>query len=242
MENQKDTTENNFIDEINITEDKGIIKKVFNYGLNKENVLPEEGQEIIAHYKGTLEDGTVFDSSYNRQEPFKFILGKGQVIKGWDMGFATMKKGERALLICQPEYAYGENGSPPAIPPNSILHFEVELINFYDKKKEKWEMSDEEKQIEANKLKVEGNSLFKESKYNEAYHIYKEGFDYISDIDNNEIKLNYYLNLSICANKINNWRESNEYSESALEIDQNNIKALYRKGIAESNLDNNGSI
>ena len=62
-------------------------------------------------------------------------MGQGQVIKGWDEGFASMKRGERATLICSPEYAYGARGSPPRIPANSTLHFEVELLDFTDKKK-----------------------------------------------------------------------------------------------------------
>jgi FKBP-type peptidyl-prolyl cis-trans isomerase len=77
-----------------------------------------------------LENGTEFDSCQDRESPFKFNLGEGRVIKGWDEGFATMKRGERATLICSPEYAYGKRGSPPKIPPNSILHFEVELLDF----------------------------------------------------------------------------------------------------------------
>ena len=72
-------------------------------------------------------------------------MGVGQVIKAWDEGFISMKRGERALLICSREYGYGKRGSPPRIPPNSVLHFEVELLDFQDKKKEKWELSTEEK-------------------------------------------------------------------------------------------------
>jgi FKBP-type peptidyl-prolyl cis-trans isomerase len=63
------------------------------------------------------------------------------VIKGWDTGFASMRRGEKATLICSPEYAYGARGSPPRIPANATLHFEVELLDFKDKKKEKWDMA-----------------------------------------------------------------------------------------------------
>ena len=106
---------------------------------------PNDGDEVSAHYTGTLLDGSKFDSSVDRGTPFKFQLGQGRVIKGWDQGFATMKKGEKAILTCAPEYAYGANGSPPKIPPNSTLKFEVELLGFGPKKKEKWEMSPAEK-------------------------------------------------------------------------------------------------
>ena len=72
----------------------------------------------------------MFDSSRDRDEPFVFKIGRKQVIKGWDEGVATMKVGERAMLICTPEYAYGVDGSPPKIPPNATLEFDVELISF----------------------------------------------------------------------------------------------------------------
>jgi len=106
-----------------------------------------------ALYKGSLVNGDVFDQNDDRESPFKFTLGTGQVIKGWDHGFATMKKGEKAVLVCSPDFGYGSAGSGAKIPPNSTLHFEVELLDFYDKKKEKWELSDEEKLAEAIKLK-----------------------------------------------------------------------------------------
>lgn len=89
---------------------------------------PKPGQKVIVHYVGTLTNGNKFDSSRDRNKEFKFTLGKGEVIKGWDEGVATMKIGEVAKLTCTPDYAYGVRGYPPVIPPNSTLIFEVELI------------------------------------------------------------------------------------------------------------------
>ncbi len=89
--------------------------------------LPVQGQEITAHYVGTLRDGTVFDSSRAREEPFQFTLGIGQVIEGWDEAFATMRVGGRRILVLPPELAYG-NSPRPGIPPGSTLVFDVELL------------------------------------------------------------------------------------------------------------------
>jgi FK506-binding protein 4/5 len=92
---------------------------------------PVKGAKVSVHYVGTLEaDGSKFDSSRDRGEPFEFTLGQGQVIKGWDQGVATMRTGEKAVLKCAPEYAYGARGSPPKIPANSTLLFEVELLDW----------------------------------------------------------------------------------------------------------------
>ena len=85
--------------------------------------------QVIVHYTGTLQDGTQFDSSRGRGE-FKFPLGQGQVIKGWDEGVKTMKKGERAIFTLSSEYAYGEAGSPPKIPQNATLIFDIELLSW----------------------------------------------------------------------------------------------------------------
>ncbi|CCW64741.1 unnamed protein product [Phytomonas sp. EM1] len=92
---------------------------------------PVSGAKVIVHYVGRLEsDGSVFDSSRERGEPFEFTLGKGQVIKGWDKGVATMRIGETAVLKCYADYAYGAAGSPPKIPGNATLLFEVELLGW----------------------------------------------------------------------------------------------------------------
>lgn len=82
------------------------------------------------HYNGTLEDGTKFDSSFDRNEPFEFSLGKGEVIRAFDIGVSSMTKGERCMLTCASNYAYGPSGSPPNIPPNSVLKFELEMLGW----------------------------------------------------------------------------------------------------------------
>lgn len=77
-----------------------------------------------------MTDGKKFDSSRDRGKPFQFTLGGGEVIKGWDEGVAQMTKGEKSLLTCTPDYAYGPRGYPPVIPPNATLVFEVELLGW----------------------------------------------------------------------------------------------------------------
>ena len=87
------------------------------------------GQKAVVHYTGWLTNGTKFDSSVDRGKPFDFTLGRGQVIKGWDEGVATMRVGDKVKLTIPPELGYGARGAGGAIPPNATLVFEVELLD-----------------------------------------------------------------------------------------------------------------
>ena len=88
----------------------------------------KSGDTVEVHYTGWLTDGKKFDSSKDRGQPFAFLVGGGQVIKGWDEGGAGMKVGGTRQLVIPYQLAYGESGRPPVIPPKSELTFEVELL------------------------------------------------------------------------------------------------------------------
>ncbi|HID53709.1 MAG TPA: FKBP-type peptidyl-prolyl cis-trans isomerase [Anaerolineae bacterium] len=93
-----------------------------------EGDSPQLGETVSVHYRLWLEDGTQVDNSYDRGQPFPFVMGTNSMIPGWEEGVALMKVGEKAQLILPPELAYGEQGVGP-IPPNATLIFEVELLD-----------------------------------------------------------------------------------------------------------------
>eukprot|EP01125_Pyxidicula_operculata_P018722 TRINITY_DN667_c1_g1_i2.p1 TRINITY_DN667_c1_g1~~TRINITY_DN667_c1_g1_i2.p1 ORF type:complete len:201 (+),score=48.05 TRINITY_DN667_c1_g1_i2:13-615(+) len=109
---------------IKITEDGGVTKKIITKGKGKQ---PPEGATVFVQYKGRFTDGTMFDSSDGY--PFKFTLGEGSVIKGWELAIPTMAKGEKASLTIESDYGYGDEGVDE-IPPKAKLIFEVELTDY----------------------------------------------------------------------------------------------------------------
>jgi len=113
------------------TGEKGWIKEVVTPGDGKN--FPKKGDVVVMHYVGKLTNGKVFDSSRQRGQPFRSVIGVGRLIKGWDEGIPTMSLGESAILSIQPEYGYGARGAGASIPPNSELIFEVELLEIVTK-------------------------------------------------------------------------------------------------------------
>ncbi|KAK2197813.1 bifunctional Cyclophilin-like domain superfamily/Tetratricopeptide repeat/FKBP-type peptidyl-prolyl cis-trans isomerase domain/Cyclophilin-type peptidyl-prolyl cis-trans isomerase domain/Tetratricopeptide-like helical domain superfamily/Tetratricopeptide repeat 2/Cyclophilin-type peptidyl-prolyl cis-trans isomerase [Babesia duncani] len=224
---------------VDLTGDGGVLKTIIKPSKFFEQ--PEQGHEVEVHYTGKLDTGFVFDSSHKRQTTFKFVLGDGNVIKGWEVGVAAMNIGETALLVIKPEYGYGAAGSGSTIPPNATLHFEIELINSRIKPKQKWEMSMDEKIQAAADAKVEGNAKFSQERILAAITYYEDGISYLSTRDewpedaikaSNVTKLQCHLNLANCYIKTEDFANAETHATEALNIDPVNIKGLYRRGLA----------
>ncbi len=120
-----ETMEGTAVDENEVTTESGL--KYVDYTVG-EGASPKEGDTVTVHYTGSLTDGTKFDSSVDRGQPFQFKIGVGQVIKGWDEGVMSMAIGGKRKLIIPPELGYGARGAGGVIPPNATLLFDVELL------------------------------------------------------------------------------------------------------------------
>jgi peptidylprolyl isomerase len=254
------TPEEGFVD-ISENKDGGLLKKILVEGQGEES--PPPGSDVQVHYVGTLHsDGSKFDSSRDRPGFFKFAVGVGQVIKGWDTGICTMKRGEKCILRCRSDYAYGDSGSPPKIPGGATLNFEVELFSWKEKVKPAGQMSMEERRAYATKMKEQGTEAFKAGDWATAVNRYQDGAEYItyspdgddqgSDDDDDKAgekpaELSEedkqlavaLLNNSAMANLKLGENDSAKYDcVKALEYDHKNVKAMFRKGQAELALGN----
>ena len=233
-------------------QDRGVLKKILHAAAEDASGPPPNGYEVSAHYTGRLQsDGSKFDSSVDRGKPFTFTIGQGQVIKGWDEGFASMKVGEKAILQCTPSYAYGASGSPPKIPGGATLEFEVELLGFKEKMKEKWEMSPEERTNVAKRLKTEGTELFQKGQFAEACTKYVDAADYsvdegieAKDVTSEESPLyvSCWLNAAMCHMKNKEWSDAVQACHNVLNVPEmedeklTKVKAYYRRGYSRLKL------
>ncbi|XP_014520334.1 70 kDa peptidyl-prolyl isomerase-like [Vigna radiata var. radiata] len=193
---------------------------------------------------GKLQDGTVFTKKgYDDEQPFEFKIDEEQVLDGLEKAVKNMKKGEIALLIIQPDYAFGSSGSPQEyaiVPPNSTVYYEVELLSFV-KEKESWDLNTPEKIEAAGKKKEEGNALFKVGKYERASKRYEKAMKFIeydssfSDEEKQQskaLKITCNLNNAACKLKLKEYKQAEKLCTKALELDGRNVKALYRRAQA----------
>lgn len=122
----KNVNETNEVGDSKLGEANGLKTEILKAGSGDKQV--KNGDLVSVHYKGTLENGTEFDSSYKYNQPFEFTVGASEVIKGWDLGLVGMKIGEKRKLTIPSSLGYGERGAGKVIPPNATLIFEIELL------------------------------------------------------------------------------------------------------------------
>ncbi|OMO89984.1 hypothetical protein CCACVL1_07552 [Corchorus capsularis] len=225
-----------------VTKDKKVMKKILKEGEGYER--PNDGAVVQVKLIGKLEDGTIFvKKGHDEEEPFEFKIDEEQVIDGLDRAVKTMKKGEHALITIQSEYAFGSSESQQelaVVPANSTIYYEVEMVSFV-KEKESWDMNTQEKIEAAGKKKEEGNALFKAGKYERASKRYEKAVKFIeydssfSDEEKKQTKLlkvTCNLNNAACKLKLKDYKQAEKLCTKVLELDNRNVKALYRRAQA----------
>ena len=224
---------------INITDDGKIRKKIIKEG---EGEIITENKEVVVNYIGKL-NGKIFQQT--KKEPFHFTLGNNEVIKGWEIGIKTMKKGEKSEFIIEPEYAYGNNTYDNLIPPNSTINFEIELLEINPPIKKLIDMDLPEKINRAKILKNEGVEKFKEKDIEWANEKFIRALFYIETLDpNNEenkegidLLLSLYSNIANCSNQLNDYKRVIKVTDAGIKI-KKNPKFYYFRSLAEANLNN----
>ena len=185
--------------DISLRQDGGLLKRIVKQGEHVDEdpsspgaakATPYKGCVIHVHYKGTIIEGTridgtliegkEFDNSRSRPGNFTFTLGNRQVIKGWEEGVATMRKGEVAELFCRSDYAYGAVGSDPGVPADTTLKFVVELLSFRPPRKEKHGVPPHAKLVEGLRLKAKGTEYFKAGRLGDALGEYAEAAEWLT--------------------------------------------------------------
>lgn len=238
-----------------LTDNENVVKKILKVGEGYEK--PNDGTIVRVKYIAKLPNGSVFEKKGLNGDPYEFIIDGDQVILGLDLAVAKMKKGEIASITITPEYGFGAVETKrdlAVVPPNSTLVYEVELVSFM-KEKEFWEMNAAEKLEAAAKKKEEGNALFKVGKYWRASKKYERAANFIeqnqafSEEEKKQgeaLRVSCYLNSAACKLKLKDFRVVVDLCTKVLELEPENMKALYRRlqayvqvgelGLAESDI------
>lgn len=227
---------------IDVCGDSKVIKKILEEG--ESLVSADEGAAVTVRYIAKLENGTIFEKrGFDGEASLEFVTDEEQVILGLDRAAMTMKKGEQALLTIRPDYGFGElevKRDFATVPPSSTLVYEIEMVDFV-KEKAPWELSSTERIEAAGKKKEEGNNLFKSGKYLRAGKKYDKAADYVSEegpFGDEEMKLakalrvQCWLNGAACNLKLNNFKEAINLCSKVLDVEFNNVKALFRRAQA----------
>ncbi|MCL7039506.1 hypothetical protein MKW94_024613 [Papaver nudicaule] len=225
-----------------ITEDMLVIKKITTPGVGFEK--PNSGTTAQIRYIAKLADGMIFDKKgHDEEDLLEFKVDEEEIIEGLDMAVATMKRGEFAIVIINPEYGYGSSETKTkfaVVPPNSILYYEVEMVGF-TKVTESWDMEAAQKLEYAAKRKEEGNIYFKAGKYKRASLRYDMAAKYVefeSTFDEGQKKVGHFfkvschLNNASCKLKLKEFREAASLCTKVLKLEPSNIKALFRRAQA----------
>ena len=223
----------------------GVTKRVLRPAPDTAIDCPPQGASVTVHYDGYLLNGTKFDSSRDRGAPFVFKLGVGQVIQAWDLGVAAMRKGELAQIQCRSDYGYGWEGSPPKIPGDSSLRFEVELLSWEEAQKEVADMTTEEKLAHAQQQKERGTAAFKEANFADAAKRYSGGVECVmampAEARAEEVPrtllISCLLNEAQCYLKLEQWERATVCCGLVLKLEPQHAKALYRRGVANTQLE-----
>ncbi|XP_057518080.1 peptidyl-prolyl cis-trans isomerase FKBP62-like isoform X2 [Amaranthus tricolor] len=227
---------------IDVCGDSMVIKKILEEGENLS--VAGEGAAVTVRYIAKLEDDTIFDKKgFDGEAPLDFITDEEQVVPGLDRAVATMKRREKALLTIRSKYGFGEaevKKGHVLIPPSSTLFFEIEMVDFF-KEKEPWELTMEDRLMEAGKKKEEGNVLYKSGKYQRAGKKYDKAVDYVGedasfgDEQQKQVKVlrvHCWLNAAACSLKREDYKEAIKLCSKVLDVEFHNIKALYRRAQA----------
>ncbi|MCO5564326.1 hypothetical protein L7F22_017986 [Adiantum nelumboides] len=221
-----------------LVDNENVVKKILKAGEGYEK--PNEGSVVSVKFVAKLVDGTIFENKGLTGEPFQFTVDADQVVLGLDVAVTKMKKGEIASITITPEYGFGAVETKrdlAVVPPNSTLVYEVELVSFA-KEKDFWQMNATEKLEAAAKKKEEGNAFFKAGNYWRAAKRYERAAIYIEQdkpFSGDEkqqvqaLKLSCYLNCAACKLKLNEFRVAVDLCSRVLELEPENLKALYRR-------------